>query len=213
MNKIPVDKTHWLGQHIFELVKHDKHIAQVQDLVGLPPFLVRPKGFETLLALIIEQQISVKAAASILARAMAAMKKPTPKSYLLLSDDELRGIGLSGQKVRYTRDLAERIESGELNMAKINKLSDGEIHAHLQKVKGIGRWTVENYLIFALERPDIWPAGDLALQEGVKIALKLETRPTIAEMDVIAQRWKPYRTGAALLLWYGKEGPEFLASK
>lgn len=203
----------WLHNDIFTLVKRDKHIKNVHDLVGLPPFLVRPQGFETLLALIVEQQISVKAAASILARLMAAMKKPTPKNFLKLNEEELRAIGLSGQKVKYTRDLAERIESGELDIKNINEMPDEEIHEHLQKVKGIGRWTVENYLIFALERPDVWPAGDLALQEGVRRALKLEERPTIAEMDKIAEKWRPHRTGAALLLWYGKEGPSFLQSK
>jgi len=118
-----------------------------------------------------------------------------------VQEHTLQACGLSGQKIRYARELAKAIRSGDLDLEALHKLDDDTAAAQLTQVKGVGTWTAEIYLMFAMGRPDIMPAGDLAIQVAAKNLMGLQERPSIKELRVIAERWAPYRTAAAIMLW------------
>jgi DNA-3-methyladenine glycosylase II len=165
-----------------------------------------PHLFETLVDAIISQQISVKAADAIMRRLRVAINAKadsliSPASLLLLDDAALRAVGLSPQKMRYIRDLAERVSSRQLDLERLSELDDEEVIEELVKVKGIGRWTAEMMLIFSLGRPDVLPVDDLGFLEGVREAYALEVRPTPREMRERGEVWRPYRTFATWYMW------------
>ncbi|HZS75140.1 MAG TPA: DNA-3-methyladenine glycosylase [Ktedonobacteraceae bacterium] len=184
----------------------DPIMAEAIERVGPCTLQPNPNLFETLVDAIISQQISVKAADAIMARVRKAVPGEnggliTPEAMLPLDQDVLRGAGVSPQKIRYLRDLTERVTSGELNLEALSEMDDEAVIQELVKVKGIGRWTAEMMLIFSLGRPDVLPVDDLGFLEGVREAYKLETRPTPKELRERGELWRPYRTFATWYMW------------
>lgn len=170
--------------------------------IGYPEPRIRPRGYETLLRTIIGQQVSVAAAASIWRKLEDALGNiAEPATIAEISDDALREAGLSRQKTGYARSLAEEVTSGRLDL---NALSDDDETAitSLTKIKGIGRWSAEIYLLFAEGRADIWPAGDLAVQIEVGRLLGLTGRPSEKLVRELAEPWRPYRGAAAIFAWH-----------
>jgi DNA-3-methyladenine glycosylase II len=157
---------------------------------------------------IVSQQLSTRAAATIYARVRALMPDggaPTPNGLTPVSDDALRGAGLSRQKLGYLRDLSDKVRTGAVNTHALAELGDDAIVAELTKIKGIGRWTVEMILIFRLARPDVFPAGDLGIVKAVQRAYNLRRTPDVKRLQQIADRWRPYRSVASWYLWASLE--------
>ena len=152
-------------------------------------------------SLIIEQQLSVKAANTIKKRVFDLMTKIDSKNYLNLSQESLKACGLSRQKINYLGIVANAEIKGDLNYEAISRMSDTDAQKELCKLKGIGPWTADCYLMACLGRPDIWPVGDIGLQEGVRRLKHLKERPTIEDMTSIASDWRPFRSIAANILW------------
>jgi len=169
---------------------------------GWPLPRQRPRGHATLLRTIVGQQVSVVSADATWARLEAEIGPDmAPAALLAVSDAVLRNVGLSRQKTGYARHLAQLIAEGELDLARLPQ-DDEEAVAALTRVKGIGRWSAEIYLLFAEGRPDIWPAGDLAVQIETGILLGWAERPTEADTRRVAEAWRPYRGAAAVFAWH-----------
>ena len=170
--------------------------------IGYPGPRVRERGHQTLVQAIISQQVSIKAAASILAKVEAATGGVRdPENVARTSDEALRSAGLSRQKIAYLRSLGEDVLSGRLDFDSLPE-DDEEAIAALVHVKGIGRWTAEVYLLFAEGRPDIFPAGDLAVQIEIGRILGLDDRPSEKNVRELAEPWRPHRGAAAILAWH-----------
>ncbi len=163
----------------------------------------RPDAFEAIARAIVGQQLSTKAARSIWDRVVAALDGNRPGAGAILAADPeaLRGAGLSAAKVAYLRDLAERVEAGDPDLARISELSDEDVVAELTAIKGVGRWTAEMFLIFHLGRPDVVSTGDLGIRRAVQLAYGLEELPGPTDLERIAEPWRPHRTLACLYLW------------
>jgi DNA-3-methyladenine glycosylase II len=175
--------------------------------VGYPEARTRPRGYETLLRTIVGQQVSFKAAAAVWLKLETARGDLTnPDSILTASFDELRACGLSRQKQGYARSLATLVKEGELDLHNL-PVDDEEAIARLIQVKGIGRWSAEIYLLFAEGRPDIWPAGDLAVQIDVGAVMGLAERPGEKLVRDIAEAWRPHRGAAAVFAWHHYKTP------
>ncbi len=184
------------------LILAEPKFADVVGRVGYPEPRQRPTGYDTLLRTIIGQQVSVKAAASIWAKLEAGLGDLTRPATILASDEQtLRSFGLSRQKQSYALSLARLVADGALDLHHLPK-DDEEAIALLTQVKGIGRWSAEIYLLFAEGRPDIWPAGDLAVQIEVGRLLGLAERPSERKVRAVAENWRPYRGAAAVLAWH-----------
>lgn len=172
------------------------------ERAGYPPPRVRDRGYATLLRTILGQQVSVASAQSIWNKLEAQVGDLTdPANIAAASDEQLRAAGLSRQKVSYARSLAEEVMSGRLDFARLPEDDDDAI-AQLVKIKGIGRWSAEVYLLFAEGRPDIWPAGDLAVQIEIGRILGHDERPPEKLMRDLAEAWRPHRGAAAILAWH-----------
>jgi DNA-3-methyladenine glycosylase II len=177
-------------------------IAAALARAGYPEPRTSPRGYETLLRAIVGQQVSVAAAASMWAKLTALVGDPPPPAAILeASDETLRAAGLSRMKAAYARSLAEEVLSGRLDFDAL-PADDEEAIARLTRVKGIGRWTAEIYLLFAEGRPDIWPAGDLAVQIETGIIAGLPERPTEKRLREISQAWRPHRGALAVFTWH-----------
>jgi DNA-3-methyladenine glycosylase II len=177
-------------------------IAVAVSRVGYPEPRIRDRGYETLLRTIVGQQVSVAAAASIWVKLAAALGDLTsPEIVAAATDDELRAAGLSRQKASYARSLADEVTSGRLDLGNLSA-DDEEAIAQLTRIKGIGRWSAEIYLLFAEGRPDIWPAGDLAVQIEVGRIMGQAERPSEKITREIAEPWRPHRGAAAILAWH-----------
>lgn len=183
------------------LADRDRHIAVAYPIVGLPRRRRQPKGFDGLLRIVMAQQLSVHAARAIISRLDEATGCD-PVRFDAQSDASLRALGLSRQKIGYGRALAGAVTSGTLNFRKLHRLDDEDAIAALTDIKGVGRWTAEIYLLFALGRPDIMPAGDLAVCAAAQRLKKLRKRPDEKRMRKIAEAWRPHRSAAARFLWH-----------
>ena len=184
------------------LAEREPLIAAAIGRVGYPPPRIRDRGYETLLRTIIGQQVSVAAAQSIWNKMAAQLGVlADPGNIARASDEDLRAAGLSRQKTAYARSLAEEVTSGRLDFARLPE-EDEEAIAQLIRIKGIGRWSAEIYLLFAEGRPDIWPAGDLAVQIEVGRLLGLPERPSERETRRLAHGWSPHRGAAAIFAWH-----------
>ena len=190
-----------LARGVRALSEVDPGLARVARDYGLPPLWEREEGFATLVLTILEQQVSLASALAAFERLRAAASPVTPESFLTFDDAQLRAFGFSRQKALYCRLLARAILDGELDLPKLASLSDEDARAELLKLKGVGAWTAEIYLLRALLRSDAWPAGDLALQLAAQKVKRLPARPTAAELEALAERWRPLRAVAARLLW------------
>lgn len=184
------------------LVKRDSDLASIFKQFGPPPMWKREPGFSSLLYIILEQQVSLASARALYNRLNELVSPLTPKNFLEVHDTTLRAIGFSRQKIRYGRCLAEALLAGQLNLDTLGKLDDTTARAELMKIKGIGLWTANIYLLLALQRPDIWPGHDRALALAVQQVKLLATCPTPDELDVIGAAWKPWRSVAARLFWH-----------
>ncbi len=173
----------------------------ILERAGAPRFRRRANGFPTLLHIILEQQVSIDAAAAMHRRLAETCRPLAPEPFLALDDATLRRCGFSRQKMAYGRGLAEAVAGGSFDFAALAAMQDDEARAALVALKGIGRWSAENYLIFALGRPDIWPAADLGLQLAVAECLGLGERPSEKALREIGERWGPWRSVAACLFW------------
>ena len=162
----------------------------------------REPGFPTLLHIVLEQQVSLASAQAAFDRLRAAADPLTPARFLELTDAELLAIGFSRQKARYGRALAEAIESGALDLDALAGLDDEAVHRALQAIPGIGPWTSTIYLLMVLGRPDVWPAGDIALAAAVGEVKGLGHRPDAVEMVELGAAWRPWRSVAARLFWH-----------
>ena len=183
------------------LVAADPMLVRVVDAV--PPFewRLRTGGFEGLFRMIVEQQVSVAAAASIWRRVGEGLVEITPQSVLAHSTDELRAFGLSGQKARYGHEIARAHTEGRIDFDHLEQLDDAEAIAALTAIKGVGLWTAETFLMFCEGRTDVFPGGDVALQEAMRWADEIEIRPTQKQAYARAEVWRPHRSMAAHLLW------------
>lgn len=185
-----------------ELARLDPRMGALWQTAGTPPPRARRPGYGTLLRVIVAQQLSTMAAASIWRRMEDAGVTRSPAELLAQTDDALRGYGLSRQKVVYARGLAAAIDGGGLDLARMRRLPDDEAIDALVALKGIGRWSAEVYLLFALGRTDIMPADDLALLVSAGRHLGGGDRWTPAQLRAEADRWRPWRSAAARLLWH-----------
>jgi DNA-3-methyladenine glycosylase II len=160
-------------------------------------------AYGALLRAIVGQQLSVKAAATIYDRVIAIFGGKTPSAQDLLDadEDELRSAGLSGRKVEYLKDLAAKVASGELQLDRLDEMTDDEIVAELTAVRGLGVWTAHMFLIFHLDRPDVLPVGDLGIRNAMTAAYGLDEPPGPQEMERIAAPWRPHRSLASVYLW------------
>ncbi|MCW2349868.1 MULTISPECIES: DNA-3-methyladenine glycosylase family protein [Sphingobium] len=184
-------------------------IAALIERLGYPPSRQREPGYETLLRTIVGQQVSVAAAASVWSKLEAALGAGCAPDALLAQDFEtLRACGLSRQKQGYARSLAEMVVSGGLDLHALPQ-DDEEAIAALVRIKGIGRWSAEIYLLFAEGRRDIWPAGDLAVQIAVGQIMGLDARPAERETRALAEAWRPHRSAMALMAWHHYNTPVF----
>ena len=182
-------------------------IAEAITRVGYPEPRIRMRGYRTLLRTIVGQQVSVASAASVWNKLEALLGEAMPPQDLLDCDfDALRGCGLSRQKQGYVRSLCELVVSGELDLHTLPE-DDEAATAELIRIKGIGRWSAEIYLLFAEGRPDIWPAGDLAVQVGLGKLLGLDARPDEKATRVLAEAWRPHRGAAAIFTWHCYDNP------
>lgn len=195
-----------LTENIDALCALEPGFAATVARIGPPAPRVRPRGYETLLRTIVGQQVSVSAAAAVWNRLEALLGEGCPPEALLSrSEEALRGCGLSRQKQGYARSLAEMVTTGALDLHRLPE-DDEDAIALLTRIKGIGRWSAEIYLLFAEGRPDIWPAGDLAVRIAVGQMLALPHRPEEREARTLAERWRPYRSAVALLAWHHYNG-------
>ena len=181
-------------------------LSAIIEQVGEYGIQFRPADFETLVKSIVFQQLSGRVANVIFGRLSAAVKGVvTPESVLKLRPSRMRSLGLSTQKVAYIRDLARHTRSGKVVFQDLAALADDEVIQRLTEVKGIGVWTAHMFLMFALQRTDILPTGDLGLRNAIRKAYHLEALPTAEEMERMAGRWRPYCTVASWYLWRSLE--------
>jgi DNA-3-methyladenine glycosylase II len=183
------------------LARREPVFAAILARAGMPRFRRREPGFGTLLHIILEQQISIDAAAAMYARLGTLCRPLDPETFLRLDEATLKSCGFSRQKQLYARGLAEALRDRRLDLAALEFMDDEAALAALTALKGIGSWTAEVYLLFALARPDVWPAGDLGLQLGLQHALGLAARPGAPELRRLAEDWRPWRSVAACLVW------------
>jgi DNA-3-methyladenine glycosylase II len=184
------------------LASNDDELRFIIDNYGYPPMWTRPNTFETLVHIILEQQVSLASALAALNKLKERLTEITPQGLLLLNDDELRSCYFSRQKSLYVRYLAEALLSGSLDLSALENQPDDSVRATLNQLKGIGNWTIDIYLMFVLRRMDIFPIGDLAAVNALK---KIKNLPQTTSREVVidfTENWKPYRTVATMLLWH-----------
>lgn len=175
-------------------------MARLTAAVGDVSVGIEPDRFSALARAITGQQLSTAAAATIWKR-FAALGPVEPEAILALEESTLRGVGLSGAKVRYVRDLAEHVATGSLDLAALDRMADDEVIAEVCRVKGIGRWTAEMFLVFSLQRPDVLALGDAGLLRAAGWALDHSRAATPEELETAGEAWRPYRSVASLYLW------------
>ncbi len=180
----------------------DPIFTVVHNAYGKPPLWGREPGFATLLQIILEQQVSLASAKACFDKLAGRIGSVTPDRVLGLSDAELKAIGFSRQKTSYARHLSEAVLEGRIHLEGLAQLSDPEVKVELTRLKGIGEWTSDIYLLMALLRPDVMPKGDIALHAAYQKLAGLRSRPDAREFIEIAERWKPFRSVAARLLWH-----------
>lgn len=183
------------------LANRDNNLAAIFKAYGPPPLWSRKPGFSTLIRIILEQQVSLASAASMFKRINEHTQPFGPDRVIELGATHLKSLGLTRQKTAYFIHLAESIKSNSLNLSGLSKMNDEDAKAALMQVKGIGSWSADIYLLMVLRRPDIWPATDLALATAVTSVKRLKQRPTTDQLLKIADRWRPYRSVAARMLW------------
>jgi DNA-3-methyladenine glycosylase II len=191
-------------QHaVAALTQDDAHLAALVAEHGMPTLWLRPAGFPGLVLFILEQQVSLASAAAAYGKVLDRIGTMAPHALLATTPEQLREDGVSRQKDRYLRALAEAVVGGGLDLDGLGALDDEQVRAALTRLPGIGPWTVDVYLLACLGRPDLWPVGDRALQVATAETLGLAEVPERVELENIGERWRPHRSTAARLLWHG----------
>lgn len=190
-----------LKRHCRVLSETDPHLRTVFETYGTPPLWDREPGFATLLHIILEQQVSLASAKACFNKLTARLGEVTPENLLTLTEAELKAVGFSRQKTAYARHLSEAILEKRIDLDGLHGLSDADVKAELIKLKGVGEWTSDIYLLMSLLRPDVMPKGDIALHTAWH-KLSGEAKPSSEEFLKVAERWSPYRSVAARLLWH-----------
>jgi DNA-3-methyladenine glycosylase II len=188
----------------------DPDLQRIVDEYGYPEFWNRPNTFESLVWFILEQQVSLASAKAALGKLRDRVGVITPANVLALTDDDLRAVYFSRQKTTYVRGLAHQMENGDLDLASLGNLTDSAIRERLIRLKGVGNWTVDVYLIIVLHRMDLFPTGDLAAVNGLKELKGLPRTAPIEELVTATRRWAPYRTMGTMLVWHrylSRRGP------
>ena len=185
-----------------KLSRKDKDLKAIIKQHGYPPMWTRLATFQTLILTILEQQVSLASAYAAFKKLKEKIGLVTPSKILSLSDIELRACYFSRQKIIYARELATAVQSKQIVLKKLSNKNEDEIRHELKKIKGIGDWTVDVYLMHALQRTDLFPLGDIALVNSLKEVKQLHQHITKVEMLQIAESWRPYRTIAAMILWH-----------
>ncbi|HEY3139096.1 MAG TPA: DNA-3-methyladenine glycosylase 2 family protein [Blastocatellia bacterium] len=191
-----------LARGVRLLSRRDADLRQIVRRFGAPPMWSRDAGFSTLLHIILEQQVSLASAKAAHTKLLELVSPLTPQAFLRLDDATLKAVGFSRQKTAYGRNLARSIAEGDLDLNALASMDDAAVRSELVKIKGIGRWTTDIYLLMVLRRPDIWPTGDLALATAAQKLKRLKTRPTTADLEAMSARWRPWRAVAARILWH-----------
>lgn len=189
-----------------ELAQIDADVARALESVGLPEPRIRPQGFETLLSTIVSQQISTEAAKAIMGRVLALLPEPSSAAILTIRDQALRDAGLSFRKIEYAKGLALAIESGSFDITGLAAASDEKAIEIITALRGFGRWSAEIYLMFSLQREDVFPADDLALQVALGRLKNLDQKPTPNQTRTLIEHWSPRRSVGALFLWHYYRG-------
>ncbi len=189
-----------------EIASIDKDVATGLELVGYPAPRIRPVGFDTFFSIIVSQQLSTHAAAAIMKRVREVLPDLIPQTVLDLPEGSLRTLGLSNRKVEYVDGLARSILSGDFVVEDLDQLDDDTVAEKITALKGFGPWSAEIYLMFSLQRPDIFPAGDLALLVGLQKLKGLDEKPTPEEAREIIAHWSPWRSVGSLFLWHYYQG-------
>ncbi len=184
------------------LAERDDALARVLKEYGYPPLWDRAPGFATLVHIILEQQVSLASANATFHRLRQRVDPLTPKGLLALSDEVLRSIGFSRQKIHYVRHLARAVTDGALVLEHLTHLPDEEVRQALKRIKGIGDWTADIYLSECLLRPDILPCGDIAMQEAFRALKGLPRRPSAIEFETYTGHWRPWRSVGTRMLWH-----------
>ncbi|MEI2737826.1 MAG: DNA-3-methyladenine glycosylase 2 family protein [Chitinophagaceae bacterium] len=180
----------------------DNHLAGIIRQHGFPPMWVRPNTFQTMVLFILEQQVSLASAYAAFKKLKEKVGYVTPARILALTDDELRACYFSRQKIIYARELANAVQAKRISLRRLSSLPDEEIRTQMILLKGIGHWTIDVYLMHALQRADLFPLGDIALVNSLKEIKKLPKDISKEKMLKIAEPWRPYRTIAAMILWH-----------
>ena len=184
------------------LLQEDADLAFIYKTYGPPPLWDRPTGYRTLLNIILEQQVSLASAKACFDKLTVRLGEVRPESLLTLSDAEMKTVGFSRQKTAYARHLSEAIIEKRIDLDGLHSLPDAEVKAELVKLKGVGEWTSDVYLLMAMLRPDIMPRGDIALHAAYQKLTKSDKRPGSDEFVAMAEKWRPFRSVAARLLWH-----------
>ncbi len=189
-------------QAISVLTKRDPNLAAAVSKWGTPPFWTHPPGFAGIVSAILAQQVSLESARATFTKLENVIGAITPEKFILLDGKRLREIGFSHQKASYVRGVARDMIAGEFDVEALETLDDDQARMRLLNLKGIGPWTADTYLLFALRRSDAWPSGDLALAKAVQELRGLTTIPGFKAVDKIADDWRPWRAVAARILWH-----------
>ena len=185
-----------------KLAKNDSDLSSALFQVGYPAPRIRETGFGALIHIIIGQQVSTKSAKAIRERLKSVVNPLTPKNFLAVGDEQIRGVGFSKRKIEYGKGLAEAIIAGMLDIHELEHLDDEKVAKAITKIRGLGQWSADIYMLFSLGRPDVWPHTDLAIKVAVQKLKRMPDRPNRDQMLQIAQRWQPYRGIVALFLWH-----------
>jgi DNA-3-methyladenine glycosylase II len=187
---------------ISELGSRDSDLGRVLATWGDPPLWTHEAGFPGIVISILAQQVSLESAEATFAKLERAATSVTPEHFLSLDDKSLKAVGFSRQKASYVRGIARSILGADVDLQALESMDNDEARTTLIGLRGIGLWTAESYLLFALRRPDAWPSGDLALIKAIQELKDLPATPSSEEADAIAGHWKPWRAVAARILWY-----------
>lgn len=211
LGPIPLDRLHPVIDRLDEetfrlgarlLAGEDDHLAAIVEKWGVPEFWHRQPGFETLVLLILEQQVSLESGAAMYRRLAGLLGKVSPDAVLAAGPDRLRSIGVTRQKTVYLLELARQLAEEELDMEAIETAPIDEARSTLIGIKGVGPWTADAYLLSASRRPDMWPVGDRALQVGAAEVLGMSEIPDEDQLEMLAEPWRPIRAVAARLIWH-----------
>ncbi len=192
--------------HIREGMDHLLRKDPVFSTLGVAPeslaWSYTPGGYASMVRIVLGQQVSTSAARSIWAKMQAGMTDVSPSAMLALSEDQMRAFGLSRPKIKYIHGMSEAVLAGTFDPDALNVMTDEAVHESITALKGFGRWSAHMYLMFSLARPDIWPSGDLGIQEGLRRYLNIKKRPDEKRTQKEGKRFAPHRTAASVLLWH-----------